>query len=218
MKRWEQERLWINAALLSRLLAILLLISAATGVEAWALQTNLTSLTFEAVQGGANPSSQTVTLYISNSRRVKWNSKDDAAWISVSPPSVTMSTAAEVVVSVNTKGLAAGTYAGTVTVTASKNGTLSIPVTLKVVAAVSLAAGATTTLTWNANVETDLAGYKVYVGTSSGLYGPPINVGTATSYVFSKLNAGVTYYFTVTAYDQSGNESLYAAEMSKSVY
>ena len=37
--------------------------------------------------------------------------------------------------------------------------------------------GASLHLTWNGNTETDLAGYKVYYGTSSGVYEDPIVSG-----------------------------------------
>ncbi len=76
----------------------------------------------------------------------------------------------------------------------------------------------TATLTWSPNTETDLAGYKVYVGTASGIYGAPIDVGKVTSYVVGNLQLGNTYYFTVTAYDGSSNESLHSAEVTKSSY
>lgn len=72
------------------------------------------------------------------------------------------------------------------------------------------------TLDWSPNVEPDLAGYRVYHGTSSGVYGPAVDVGLATTYTLNDLPAG-THYFTVTAYDAAGNESLRATEVSKRI-
>lgn len=67
-------------------------------------------------QEEANPSSQVVSLSRSNTRRVTWSSGDNANWLSASPASGTMTTSAQVVVTVNTSGLAAGTYNGNVTI------------------------------------------------------------------------------------------------------
>lgn len=64
---------------------------------------------------------------------------------------------------------------------------------------------------------TDLAGYKVYYGNSSGQYTKAIDVGSSTSYVINNLPVGATTYFTVTAYDLSGNESSFSNEASKSL-
>ncbi|MEW6600288.1 MAG: MopE-related protein [Nitrospirota bacterium] len=61
----------------------------------------------------------------------------------------------------------------------------------------------------------DLAGYNVYYGTSSGNYSESIDVGDVLTYQVDNLSTGVTYYFTTTAYDTSGNESGYSNEMSK---
>ncbi|MCZ6800269.1 MAG: Ig-like domain-containing protein, partial [Nitrospirae bacterium] len=72
-----------------------------------------------------------------------------------------------------------------------------------------------TLVTWNANDESDLAGYLIYSGTASGIYGSPFNTGLNTFHNFSALIEGLTYYFTVTAYDTSGNESLPSIEISK---
>ncbi len=72
------------------------------------------------------------------------------------------------------------------------------------------------TLDWAPNTEPDLAGYRVYHGTASGSYGPAVDVGLATTYTISNLRAG-THYFTVTAYDSSGNESARAVEVSKRI-
>jgi fibronectin type 3 domain-containing protein len=77
------------------------------------------------------------------------------------------------------------------------------------------------TLTWNANTESDLAGYKVYRrATSTGSYGAPIATIPAgtVSYQATGLAAGTTYYFVVTAYDSTGNESPFSNEVSKSIF
>jgi len=71
------------------------------------------------------------------------------------------------------------------------------------------------TLQWAANSESDLAGYKVYQGTTAGSYGPSIDVKNFTSYTVSNLQAGLTYSFAITAYDLSGNESYPSDEVSK---
>ena len=76
-------------------------------------------------------------------------------------------------------------------------------------------------LTWSLNSETDLAGYKIYVGTASGLYnfpGSPFVVGATSSYMVTGLPAGQTYYFAISAFDTSGSESGLSAEVSKSIY
>jgi len=77
------------------------------------------------------------------------------------------------------------------------------------------------TLTWTANGEPDLAGYKVYVGTASGTYsfpGSAFATGNVTSYTISTLPKGQTYFFAISAYDSAGNESALSAEVSKSLY
>ncbi|MGH7147775.1 MAG: fibronectin type III domain-containing protein [Nitrospiraceae bacterium] len=77
------------------------------------------------------------------------------------------------------------------------------------------------TLTWTANGEPDLAGYKVYVGTASGTYsfpGSPFVTGKVTSYTISNLPKGQTYFFAISAYDTAGNESPLSAEVSKSIF
>src|SRR6266576_1698458 len=63
--------------------------------------------------------------------------------------------------------------------------------------AVSLQA-ATVTATWNANSETDIAGYKLSYGTQSGTYTTTIDVGNVTSASVT-LNPG-QYFFAVQAY------------------
>lgn len=77
------------------------------------------------------------------------------------------------------------------------------------------------TLTWQANREQDLAGYKIHVGTSSGSYGyagSPFIIGNVTIYTLNTLPKGQTYFFAVSAYDTSGNESALSSEVSKTLY
>ena len=69
-------------------------------------------------------------------------------------------------------------------------------------------------LAWDQNTESDLAGYKVYYGTTSGTYGTPIDAGNVTTYTMTGLTLGQTYFVTVTAYDTSPNESGYSNEVS----
>jgi len=89
------------------------------------------------------------------------------------------------------------------------------------VAAISFAYDVT--LSWDpptTNIDgtpiTDLAGYKVYYGNSSGTYTSSIDVGNTTTYTITGLQPG-TYYFAVTAYDTSGNESDYSNEVTETI-
>ena len=79
---------------------------------------------------------------------------------------------------------------------------------------------ANATVSWNANTEADLAGYRIYVGTKSGSYGVvgPFEVTNGTSFTVPNLPLGATYFFAVSAFDKSGNESAKSAEVSKSLF
>jgi len=63
------------------------------------------------------------------------------------------------------------------------------------------------TLAWNPSGGQDIAGYRLYSGTASGVYTQTIEVGNTTSALVSNLTAGTKYYFVVTAYDTSNHES-----------
>jgi hypothetical protein len=69
-------------------------------------------------------------------------------------------------------------------------------------------------LAWDPNTEPTLAGYKVYVGTASGVYSTPINVGNVTTYTVLNLAPGSVYFFVVTAFDVNGFESGWSNEVS----
>ncbi len=64
---------------------------------------------------------------------------------------------------------------------------------------------------------TDLAGYRIYYGTSSGQYTSSIDVGNTTAFEITNLAPG-RYYIAGTAYDLSGNESIFSNEIIRDVY
>ncbi len=61
---------------------------------------------------------------------------------------------------------------------------------------------------------TDLAGYRVYYGETSQAYTDVVNVGNSTGASIGGLPIGKTLYFSVTAFDISGNESTFSSEVS----
>ena len=79
------------------------------------------------------------------------------------------------------------------------------------------------TLGWGANIEPDLAGYKVYykTGSSGAPYNgtgateghSPIDIGNVTTYKITGLTNGITYFFVVTAYDTEALESDYSNQV-----
>jgi chitodextrinase len=74
-------------------------------------------------------------------------------------------------------------------------------------------------LTWDPVSYLTLGGYRVYYGTAPGNYlqpaGQGINVGNVTTYPVTGLSSGTRYYFAVTAFDSSGNESPLSNEVFK---
>jgi len=67
---------------------------------------------------------------------------------------------------------------------------------------------------WVIGEEPDLAGYKIYGGTSSGLYDRQMDAGMVNYYVLTGLTNDNIYYISVTAYDTEGNESLHSIEVT----
>ncbi len=63
---------------------------------------------------------------------------------------------------------------------------------------------------------TDLAGYKIYYGTSSGSYSETVTINSPglSSYLVENLGAA-DWYFVMTAVNDSGIESAYSIEVSK---
>ena len=76
----------------------------------------------------------------------------------------------------------------------------------------SILYAASVTLAWDAS--SGAAGYKIYYGTTSHNYSSVIDVRNVTTYTFTNLVDGRTYYFAATAYDSSNYESDYSSEVS----
>lgn len=79
------------------------------------------------------------------------------------------------------------------------------------------AAAGQVTLTWDPNLEPDLAGYRVYFGSQSRQYTNLLDVGRLNLAIVPNLKDGEVYFFAVTAYNQQGLESDYSNEVALTV-
>ena len=77
-----------------------------------------------------------------------------------------------------------------------------------------LSLAGTVGLKWDANTESDIAGYKVHRGIISEVYTDIVDVGNTTIHNTGTLVDGTNYFFAVTAYDTTGNESGFSNEVS----
>ena len=84
---------------------------------------------------------------------------------------------------------------------------------LMVLGLTSAAHAATVTLAWDASTTSSVTGYKIYVSTTTGVYGSGIDVGKVLTYTVPGLAEGTKYYFVATAYNP-GQESGYSNEVS----
>jgi len=73
------------------------------------------------------------------------------------------------------------------------------------------------TLAWNANSETNIAGYRLRYGDSSGNYTVTLDAGNSLTATAGGLNSGSTYYFVVVAYNANGQTSTPSAEITYTV-
>lgn len=70
------------------------------------------------------------------------------------------------------------------------------------------------TLEWDAVPETDIQGYRLFVGTQSGQYDTFHDAGRLTSFEVTQLQVGQTYYFAVLAVGITGLESDKSVELA----
>jgi len=176
-----------------------------------AIGLNPISLAFTGSVGGANPAAQSINIANTGGGTLSWSTSDSVPWLTLSPASGSGNKA--VTATVNTAGLATGTLNATITVAATGAPTKTVPVTLTMTAPSTGAAS----LNWSASTSSDAAGYKVYKATASGAYGAPIATlqgKNVVSYQAIGLLINTTYFFVVTAFDNSGNEGPLSDELT----
>jgi hypothetical protein len=78
-------------------------------------------------------------------------------------------------------------------------------------------AGSSASFAWDPVVGHAIAGYRLYYGTSSGIYSQMVSVGNRTSATVSNLALGQTYYFVVTGFNNLGFESGPSNEVSTTI-
>lgn len=71
-------------------------------------------------------------------------------------------------------------------------------------------------ISWQESPESDVAGYKVYYGTATRDYDNVIDVGNVGTVDIGDLET-TNYYFAITAYNASGEESDYSEEMQVAI-
>ncbi|TMQ31312.1 MAG: hypothetical protein E6K65_01905 [Nitrospirae bacterium] len=202
----------------TKTIPVTLTLTAASTSSATSFSLSPLTLDYTATVGSPNKTdSVKVTNTGSTAITVTW--ADSINWLVAITPGLTQyiqpGQSGTYTVTASFANLAAGSYSGTTTI--SGGGIIKhVPVTLTALTS----AANTATLTWNANSETDLEGYKVYVGTSSGAYAAPIATlpKTTTSYTVTGLQTGTTHFFVITAFDTAGKQSLHSNEVRKTIY
>jgi len=119
---------------------------------------------------------------------------------------------------ISSQGLVTSVFEGTTTITAevgNVSGTATLTVAIATPGSITLSWDAPTTNTDGTPLY-DLAGYKIYFGTSSRNYPWSIDVGNVTTYTLNNLSPG-TYFFTVTSSNTSGIESDFSIEVSQTI-
>ena len=70
-------------------------------------------------------------------------------------------------------------------------------------------------LLWTQGTDTNLAGYKIHIGTQTGTYTSIIDTGsTLTTHTLGSLTNGTCYYINISAIDKAGNDSGLSNELS----
>lgn len=70
------------------------------------------------------------------------------------------------------------------------------------------------TLAWDAVGDSRVMGYRLFYAMAGNEY-QAIDVGNSTTYTMTGLESGKRYYFTVAAYDSSGNQGYFSTEVYK---
>lgn len=69
-------------------------------------------------------------------------------------------------------------------------------------------------LAWDPSPDKDIAGYRIYYGTTPSHYPNSIVVGNVTNATVSGLTNGVAYYFAIAAYTTNDMQSAYSNEVT----
>jgi len=96
------------------------------------IRTSPTSLSFTAVQGDSNPSTQTVSISNSGGGILTWSASENVSWLGISPASGTGN--GSIAATAVPGSLVPGTYNSTITISATNAASVSIPITLTVTA------------------------------------------------------------------------------------
>jgi len=72
-------------------------------------------------------------------------------------------------------------------------------------------------LTWNAVADPNVAGYRIYYGTSPLVYSQSVDVGNVITTTVTALSSSTTYYFVATAYNTLNHESVISNEVCKAI-
>lgn len=174
------------------------------------LSVSPTTLSFTGQQGGANPSASSLSISNTGGGTLTYSAAADASWLAVAPANGTAPKTLQVTPSI--LGLVAGGYTGHVTITGAGAG--NSPVTVLVSLTITaLPVQHSVDLSWNASSSPGVVSYSAYRSTTPG--GPYSLVASAIpglSYNDASVQAAVTYYYVVTAFDDRAQESVYSAE------
>lgn len=135
-----------------------------SGIASTTLGLSPNSLSFNATQGAPNPPNQGFDV-TSNPSGVSWIASTNVTWLGVLPSSGTTPTTA--IASVNTSGLAVGTYTGQVTISASGT-SVNLPVTLNITSAQQALSVSNSTLQFTTQQGTNPASKPLMINSVSG--------------------------------------------------
>ena len=90
----------------------------------------------------------------------------------------------------------------------------SINILLVIFGSIFHLSATTPVLEWDPSSDASIAGYKFYRGEKSRAYDQVIDIGMQTSIPLTNLDAGLTYYVAITAYNTNFVESPFSDELS----
>ena len=211
---WSGSKSTTGSEIISSLITDSTFVLTCTGINGDASGTvNITvaAPVLPTVSLSANPSS----VVINGSTTLNWSSTDATGCTASGDWSGSKATSgSEMINALTTDSSFNLTCSGA---SGSANDTINVTVVLNSIG--------TALLSWTPPTEntdssplTDLAGYKIYYGTTPGNYGIPITINNPglSSYLVENL-ASSNWYFVMVAFNSSGIESSYSPEVSKTI-